>query len=443
MSSSLNRRTLLRRATSAGVALALPKWFLESSVAPVYAAEKLPNARPRIALIGCGGMGMYDTTLAVKFGDVVAVCDVDSGRLGEAVKTYPKAQSFSDYRKVCDLKEVDAILNATPDHWHTLVNLRAIASGKDVYAEKPLTMTIDEGKRLVAAVKGSDRILQTGSQQRSNKTFRLAVELVRNGRLGKIHRVRVWIPQGLHGGPFATKPVPQELDWDMWQGQVAATDYVPERCHGTFRYWYDYSGGTMTDWGAHHNDIALWGLNKETTGPVKIEGRAMIAPIPGGYSAPSRYRIRFEYEDGVEHLTHSTSANGWGGGVEGEPKPGEKYHGVQFEGEHGWIYVSRDHVLEASDPELITTPLDSNATRLPPIDDHMANFFDCLETRKQPICHVEIGHRSATVCHLGVAAVKLRRPLKWDPVNQEFIGDAEANGLLAREQRKPYCYEDA
>ncbi|MCC6493626.1 MAG: Gfo/Idh/MocA family oxidoreductase [Pirellulales bacterium] len=431
-----SRRGLLKTA-----AATLPTWFLESSLAPALAAEKSPNARPRIALVGCGGMGQHDARLASKFGDVVAVCDVDAAHLAAAAEAFKGAEKFTDFRKVCDSSGVDVVINATPDHWHTLINLRAVRSGKDVYAEKPLTFSIDEGKRLVAAVKETDRILQDGSQQRSDPTFRLACELVRNGRLGRVERVRTWLPSGLHGGPFATAPVPPELDWDFWQGQTRPVDYVPERCHVKFRYWYDYSGGTMTDWGAHHNDIALWGLGKDHTGPVSAEGRPLVEPIPGGFTAPSQYEVKFVYADGVEHFCRSTSANTWGGGVQGRPGPGEKYHGVQFEGPEGWLYVTRGDKLEASDPDLISAPLPSGAERLYASDDHMANFFESVASRKPPICPVQIGHRSVSCCHVGVIALRLGRKVHWDPDAEQFADDAEANKYVAREQRQEYSYE--
>ena len=434
---SVSRRGFLKSAAAA----ALPAWFLESMPAHVMGAETSPNERPKVALIGCGGMGTGDAKSAQKFGDIIAVCDVDSERLGKAIQHFKGATPYSDFRKVCDLPDLDVVINGTPDHWHTLVNLRAVRSGKDVYSEKPLTLTIDEGKRLVAAVNSSGRILQTGSQQRSDKTFRLACELVRNGRLGKIERVRTWLPTGLHEGPFAPAPVPKELDWDMWQGQTKVVEYVPQRCHLRFRYWWDYSGGTMTDWGAHHNDIALWGLGRDRSGPVSVEGEIVVPPIPGGYTAASQYRVKYVYEDGVEHFCHSTTANGWAGAVTGKPGPGEKYHGVQFEGPKGWIYVSRGNTIEASDPALIATPLPSDAVRLYASDHHMGNFFDSVKTRKPPICDVEIGHRSASLCHLGVIALRLGRKLTWDPKSENFVGDQEASGMLSREMRKPYSYD--
>jgi predicted dehydrogenase len=435
------RRDLLKSAAAAAAGVALPNWFLEGHQARTFAAETSPNERPRIALVGCGGMGTFDATNALRFGDVVAVCDVDAGRVEKARVGFKNAEGYSDFRQVCDRPDIDVIINGTPDHWHTLINIRAIRSGKDVYSEKPLTLTIDEGKRLVAGIKETGRILQTGSQQRSDKTFRLACELVRNGRLGKIARVHLWLPTGLREGPFAEQPVPKELNWDFWQGQTPSVPYVPERCHRTFRYWWEYSGGTMTDWGAHHNDIALWGLGKDRSGPVSVEGEALVAPIPGGYTAASQYRVRYLYDDGIEHICQSTSANGWAGAVTGKPGPGEKFHGVQFEGAYGWIYVSREGKLEASDPALIKTPLPEGAERQYVSDDHMGNFFECLKTRKAPICDAEIGHRSASICHLGVIAIRLGRKLQWDPRSETFTNDAEANQMLAREMRSPYSYD--
>jgi predicted dehydrogenase len=429
-------------ATGTAIA-ALPKWFIENSPSRALAQEKSLNERPKVGLIGCGGMGTADAKHAARFGDIVAVCDADRSHAEKAGETFKGAKIYHDYREVCDRPDVNVIINGTPDHWHTLINLRAVRSGKDVYSEKPLTLTIDEGKRLVRAVKETGRILQTGSQQRSDKTFRLACELVRNGRIGKVQRVRVWLPMGLREGPFAAQAVPNELDWDLWQGQTRTTAYVPERCHVKFRYWWDYSGGTMTDWGAHHNDIALWGIGKERSGPVSIQGEPLVEPIAGGFTAASQYRVKYVYDDGVEHFCNSTSSNGWAGAVLGEPGPDEKYHGVQFEGPNGWIYVTRGGKIAASDRALIDTPLSSDAERLYVSDDHMRNFFQCVKTREAPICDAEIGHRSVSVCHLGVIAIRLGRSLKWDPQQENFKNDAEATGMLTREMRKPYAYDEA
>jgi predicted dehydrogenase len=312
-----------------------------------------------------------------------------------------------------------------------------VKNGKDVYSEKPLTLTIDEGKRLRDAVKQHRRILQTGSQQRSDPNFRLACELVRNGRLGKLKKITTFVPAGLNRGPFRAAPVPSGLDWDMWLGQAPKVPYVPERCLQNFRFWYDYSGGTITDWGAHHNDIARWALGVD--GPVAVEGRPTVEQIPGGYTAASPYRVQFTYADGLKHVCRTTTADGPFGEKLGEPGVGEMRNGVFFEGENGWIYVRRD-VLDASDPALIKEPLPGNAARLYASDNHLGNFFDCVRSRKQPACDAEIGHRSATMCHLGSIATRLQRPLKWDPVKELFVDDEEANRYVSREQREPWTY---
>jgi predicted dehydrogenase len=314
-------------------------------------------------------------------------------------------------------------------------------AGKDVYSEKPLTLTIAEGQKLVEVANQTSRILQTGSQQRSDARFRLACELVRNGRLGKLKTVETILPSGLRDGPFATKPVPENLDWDFWQGQTPAVEYVPERCHFSFRYWYDYSGGTMTDWGAHHNDIALWGLGLERSGPTTVEGKPLIEPIPGGYTAPKEYDVHYTYANGVTHHCHSTPLNGpTGATTQRTPMPGERANGVLFTGSDGWIFVTRGK-LEASDPQLLKQELPASAERLYRSDNHMQNFFDCVKSRKQAICEPEIGHRSVSVCHLGVIAIRTGRKLKWDPAKEQFEGDSEANQHIAREMRKPWSYD--
>ena len=434
------RRDILKSTAAAASATLLPMWCVEAPSA--LAREDSPNERPKVALIGCGGMGTGDAKNAQRFGDVVAVCDVDARRLDKARETFKGADGHADYRDVCDRADVDVIINATPDHWHTLVNLRAIRSGKDVYSEKPLTLTIDEGKRLVAAVKDSGRILQTGSQQRSDARFRQACELVRAGRLGKLERVDVWLPAGFSEGPFPPEPVPPGLDWNTWLGQAPDAEYTTKRCHLFFRYWYDYSGGTMTDWGAHHNDVALWGLGKDRSGPVSVEGKSLVDQIPGGYTAASQYEVKYVYDNGVEHFCRSTTSNKYNGAVAHEPEAGERHHGVRFTGPEGWIYVTRGKI-EASDPKLLDEPLPSGTERLAVSDDHMGNFFDCLRSRKSPVADVEIGHRSASICHLGVIAIRLGRKLDWNPVTEQFTGDAEANGMLAREMRKPFTYEES
>ena len=438
-SRSISRRHVLKSGLALGAAAGLPAWFAEEVLAQAAPAKpKGPNDTPGIALVGCGGRGRAILNEAAPFGRVVAVCDVDAARRDEAAVEHGDVEQTEDFRKLIARPDVDVVLNGTPDHWHTLVNLHALKHGKDVYSEKPLTLTIDEGKRLRAAVRGHKRVLQTGSQQRSDPQFRLVCELVRNGRLGKLSKITTIVPAGLRQGPFKAAPVPKGLDWDMWLGQAPEVEYVPERCHLTFRFWYDYSGGTITDWGAHHNDIARWALGVD--GPVAVEAQRLAEPIPGGYDAVPQYRVQYTYADGLTHVCQSTTADSIFGAPEGEPAPGERRNGVVFEGEHGWIYIRRGH-LEASDPALLTEPLPATAERLYASNDHMGNFFDCVRSRKDPVCDVEVGHRSVTICHLGAIATRLGRKLKWDPKDEQFVDDSEANGYVAREQRKPWTYD--
>jgi predicted dehydrogenase len=415
--------------------------FLQTAAATTLTASltRAADEKPRIGLIGCGGMGMGDAKNASRFGTVVAVCDVDAGHAAKAADQFKGAKVFEDFRKLLELKDVNVVLNATPDHWHTLVNLAALRAGKDVYSEKPLTLTIDEGKRLVKAVRETRRILQTGSQQRSDKRFRQAVEVVRAGRLGMLTQVTTILPAGPVDGPFEPQPVPEGLNWDAWQGPAPETDYMKERCHLWFRYWLEYSGGTLTDWGAHHNDIALWAMNVK--GPSTVEAKVLKKPVKGGYTAPGEYEVEYRYyASPVRHVCKSTTVNNIFGAKGRDPKPGELPHGVKFEGTEGWLYVTRGKI-EASNPEVLKDPVTAKEAQVYASDDHMGNFFECVRTRKPPICDAEVGHRSASLCHLGGIALRLGRMLKWDPAKEEFLDDREANGYLAREQRKPWTYD--
>ncbi len=438
----LSRRSFLKTCALAGVMAGLPTWFLEREIACAAPARKRPspNDRPAIALVGCGGMGTGDATNALRFADIVAVCDVDEGHLTAAVQKFTREGKtparFADFRKVTERDDVDAIIQATPDHWHTLVNLAAAQAGKDVYGEKPLTLTIAEGQRLVKAVRKHQIVLQTGSQQRSDRRFRLACELVRNGRIGKLKEITVYLPAGLRGGPFVSTPVPEGLNWDFYLGQAPKVNYVKERCHTTFRYWLDYSGGTMTDWGAHHNDIARWALGLD--GPVAIESEVLAEPVPGGYTAFSEYRVTFTYANGVRHVVRSTPDDNIYGGV---VKAKGQRNGVRFEGTEGWLWVNRGD-LEASKEDLISTPLPESASRLEASNDHMGNFVDCLRSRRDPIASVDVGHRSASLCHLGTISLRLRQKLRWDPAKEVFIGEGarEAKPFITRPMRKPYDY---
>jgi len=402
---------------------ALPDWFIEESRAQAHAPKPLSaNDKPGIALIGCGGQGRGDCNWAKNFGNVIAVADVDDSHAEAAQKQFGAPHKYNDFRKLLERDDIHAIITGTPDHWHTLVNLAAVKAGKDIYTEKPMTLTIDEGKHLIKAVRQHKTILQVGSQQRSDARFRLACELVRNGRLGKLQHMLVGLPTGPHEGPFPPLPVPAGLNWDYYLGQTPVVPYNKYNAHGNFRYWYQFSGGMMTDWGAHHDDIAQWGNGTERSGPVEIDGKELSKPIPGGYETASEYQVEYKYANGVAMTVTNRAENG-----------------VKFTGSEGWIFVSREKI-EASRPELIDTPLSASATRLYKSDNHMGNFFECVRSRKEPICDVEIGHRSITVAHLGVISMRLGRAVKWDPKAEHFVGDTEADKWLVREMRKPYDY---
>lgn len=439
----INRRRFLTTTAAITAATGVPGWFLELEEAHAAQPKVLgPNDRPGLALIGCGGQGRGDCSGATAHADVLAVCDVDDGHVEAAAKQFTKngrvPDKYKDFRKVMERDDIHCIITGTPDHWHTMVNLAAARAGKDIYSEKPLTLTIDEGKRLVKAVRDNKRILQVGSQQRSDRNFRLACELVRNGRIGKLQHIIVGLPTGPVGGPFPEKPVPEGLNWDYYLGQTPLVPYNGKNCHWDFRWWYQFSGGQMTDWGAHHNDIAQWGNGTERSGPVEIDGKSLKEMTPGGYTAASKYRIDCKYANGVTMSivdgSTVTDRNVVGGGK-------ETPNGVQFIGPDGWIFVARG-ALKASNDELLQAPLPESAIKLYKSGSHMGNFFDSMRSRKDPICDVEIGHRSISVAHLGVISVRMKQALKWNPEKEEFTGEnaKEANKWLSREQRKPYDY---
>jgi len=433
----ISRREFLA-ASAAGVAFAsVPSWFAKSAEAAEMdqvsrTARKFgPNDQINIAVIGPGGsrggyrQGLNDTRAIANHPGikVVAACDVDSQHLDEAAAVFgPDCKKYKDFRDVLARRDIDAVVIGTPDHWHTYICIAAMKAGKDVYCEKPLTLTIDEGKKIVKVWRETGAVFQTGSQQRSDHRFRMACELVRNGRIGKLKKVEAHLPTGPTGGPFPSTPIPDGFDWDMWLGQAPMTEYVKERTHGNFRWWLDYSGGMLTDWGAHHNDIAQWGIGYDRSGPVSVEAFGK-GPVIGHncYNIFPEFDVTYKYDNGV--ILHTTN--------QGE-------NGVQFEGEEGWIFVSRGRI-GASDQKLLDEPLPSNAIKLYASNDHAGNFIDCMRSRQQPICDAEIGHRSVSVCHLANICLRLGGDkLEWDPKREVFTNSAQANAMLSRAARKPW-----
>lgn len=428
---SLSRRGFLQRSLAGLAAAGLPAWYAREIVAAEADKKDLGKEKITMGAIGIGspqsrGRAIAHDALGAGQGRVryVAVCDVDARHARAAVEDMKKrgqdVKSYHDYRELLDRKDIDAVTIATPDHWHTIVAVEALRKGKDVYCEKPLTLTIDEGKVLTRVAKETGRVFQVGSQQRSDARFRLACELVRNGRIGKVKTVETRIG-GNPTGTFKPAPVPEGLDWDFWLGQTPKVEYVPQRCHYEFRWWYEYSGGKMTDWGAHHNDIAQWALEMDESGPVAVEATGeKPSDKPNSYNTHPRFKVTYTYPTGTILECMSDGENG-----------------IKFTGEDGqWIFVSRG-TIRASDDKLIKEPLPSDAVRLYKSDNHMGNFLECCKTRKPTICTADIGHRSVTVCHIGAIALRSGQKLNWDPVRQQF-SDAEANKWLKREMRAPY-----
>jgi predicted dehydrogenase len=438
----ITRRLFLQKCTLTAAATGLPLWFVQRELAAAEVAPTITSSNDRLglALIGCGGMGTGDAQNASRFGDIIAVCDVDERHVDAAVQTFTKngksPAKYGDFRKLLEREDVHCVMQGTPDHWHTLINIAAARAKKDVYGEKPLTLTIDEGRQVIKAVRENKIVFQTGTQQRSSQRFHLACELVRNGRLGTLQQVNVFVPAGIRGNHFQKVSVPPEFNYDFWLGQAPAAEYVTERCHGSFRWWFDYSGGPVTDWGAHHNDIARWGIGLD--GPVAVEARVVTPPLPDGYTTPSEFAATLTWANGVTQIVKTTTDDSPSGSI---INANGQRNGVKFTGTAGWIWVNRDEIT-ASDKQLLLTPLPDNAVKLEVSKDHMGNFFDCVRSRRDPIASVENGHRSASIGHLIIIALRTGRKLQWDPDKEIFTGDgaSEANVHLARPQRAPYDY---
>ena len=416
---TLSRRNFLKSsAFAAGAAVTLPT-IVPSSV---FGADA-PSNRIAMGCIGTGGQGSGNMRgFNAKSGcQVIAVCDIDAGHRESASKRVgldPKS-CYNDFRELLARNDIDAVSIATPDHWHVPTSIAAVRSGKDVYCEKPLTLTIAEGRTLVDEVKRYGRVFQTGSQQRSGSEFRKACELVVNGRIGKLQTMRV----GISGNnrtcepTWTPEPVPEGFDYDMWLGPAPWEPYHTQRCHYQFRFLLEYSGGQMTNWGAHHLDIAQWGNQSDDTGPVEIRGKGEF-PKTGLFTTAMKAEVEYTYANGVKIFL-------------------SKGGGTRFEGTEGWIYVNRGK-LEAEPKSLLTSVIGPDEKHLYESRDHKQNFLDCIKSRKDPICNAEIGHRSSTVCHLGNIAMLLDRPLKWDPQAERFIGDDEANRMTWRPRRAPW-----
>jgi len=417
--SKLTRREFLGRAGAIAAGAALPAFIPARALGADGVA---PNDKIAMGFIGVGGMGsghlgafVYDPRVKI-----LAVCDVYEPHRSRAQMLVGEGcAAYNDYRELLDRKDIDAVVIATPDHWHALTSIHACQAGKDIYCEKPMSLTIEDGRAMVAAVRRYGRVFQTGSQQRSDDYFRFACELVRSGYIGKLKTVRA----GIGGGPTCgwepdTDP-PPGLDWNMWLGPAPWVRYTPQRCIYNFRWFYEYSGGKMTDWGAHHNDIAQWGMGTDKTGPIRITPAKATFPTDGLYDTATTFEIVYDYANGVTLITSSDG------------------HGVKFEGPDGWVHVDRGFI-DASPKELLKQKLGPGDVHLYNSRDHHGDWLDCIQTRKRTICDVEIGYKSIVTCHLGNIAIRSGRTLQWDPDHERFINDEEATRWLSKPYRAPW-----
>lgn len=429
LDTNLNRRTFVRTLAVGGLAtIAMPEAF--------GAGLAGPNDRIAIGFIGVGvmGRGLLGTFLGMPDVQVVAVCDVVEPRRAAAKQAvekryadqrgadgYKGCDAYRDFREMLARKDIDAVVIATPDHWHALPCVLAARAGKHVYCEKPLTRTIGEGRRVVDAAVKNKIVFQTGSQQRSEHggVFRQAVDLVRNGRIGKVKSVRVGVGDPAIPCHLPEQPIPEGTDWDLWLGPAPKRGYneilCPQGVHQHFPHWRkyrEYANGGLADMGAHHFDIAQWALDMDGSGPVRIEP-------PDDPKANSG--LRFVYASGIEM-------------IHGGPS------GCTFEGTNGTLYVDRDFVK--STPEnLAKEPLGDQAKRVYRSTNHKRNWIECIRNQKETICPAAVGHRTASICLLGNIGYWLRRPLKWDPIQERFENDAEANALLDPNMREPWTWE--
>ncbi|MBM4018223.1 MAG: Gfo/Idh/MocA family oxidoreductase [Planctomycetes bacterium] len=437
---------MTRRRALQGALLALAAPYVVPASARGADGRPAPSERIGLASIGLGGRGTVNLRTFLDYAEVqvVALCDVDAGSdryedawvrgLAQACETVQKhygARAASggfkgvfatqDFRDVLARTDVDAVCISTPDHWHAPIAVMAARAGKDVYCEKPLSLTAADGRAMAEAARRYGRVFQCGSQRRASAKCRRSCELVRNGRIGKLQTVSV----RLMGGHWIRKnarpthepePVPDGFDYDMWLGPAPWAPYTYNRCHWNFRWNLDYSGGNVTDWGAHYLDMAHWGMGAELTGPAEVEGQGTW-PSPGDlWNAATSFKFECTYADGLKLIVAS------GGG------------GVRFEGADGWVDLEGG----TSPPGLAGAPVGPDEVRLYETASIHGNFLECIRTRGPTAAPAEVAHRSITVAHLGNIAMQVGRRIRWDPEREEIMGDAEAARLLSRPKRAPW-----
>ena len=430
------RRSFLRGAVAAGFPAIVPSSVFGASA---------PSNKIQVGQIGCGRIargsemaGMLKNSAVARY---VAVCDLDTVRMADfqksvelAYKGEASVKTYRDYREMLQDKGIDAVCISTPDHWHAQPAMEAALAGKDVYLQKPASLTIREGRQMADVLRRTGRILQIGSQQRSDAQFRLACELVRNGRLGKLREIYIGLPVDPGGDVEPEMPTPGNLNYEMWLGSTPMAPYTEKRVHpqsADMKARYDRPGwlrceqfgaGMITGWGAHHIDIAHWAMDAEHSGPIAITASADF-PKSGLWDVHGAFHARLDYANGVAVYIS------------------EKYPtGVKFLGDDGWLWVTRGAVINASDPRILRDGIKPGEIHLheSPKNDHHLDWITSVQTRQPNAAPAEIGHRSCSACLLAHAGMKLGRPLKWDPAKESFVNDAAANALLARRQRAPY-----
>ncbi|MEW6072025.1 MAG: Gfo/Idh/MocA family oxidoreductase [Planctomycetota bacterium] len=442
--SGFTRRDFLRTSTLAAGAFAVP------AIVPARVrGPHPPSERIAFGIVGCGRQARgadIPELLGLPGAQVVAVCDVDSKRAADAkaqvekayaektaAGTYAGCAVFRDFRELLARSDVDAVAIGTPDHWHGLPAIAAVRAGKDVFLQKPLTRTIAEGRLLSDEVHRHGRVLQVGSQQRSDARFRRACELVRNGRIGDLKTIRIGLPIDPSGEVEPAMPVPANLDYEFWLGPTPPAPYTEKRVHPQSDYsrpgWLrieTYCAGMITGWGSHHLDIAQWGHGTEYEGPVEVRGSAQF-PSRGLWNVHGTFRVEYAFADGVQMIVTDEQANPLG---------------VTFQGSAGRVFVTRG-AIDAEPKSLLDSAIGPDEIHLYESADHKENLLDCIRTRAQPVAPVEIAHRSNSLCLMGLAAMHLDRPLRWDARRERFLDDAEADAWIDPPLRAPWTLEKA
>jgi predicted dehydrogenase len=441
----ISRRSILKTAAVAGFPAIVPSTVF---------GQNAPSNRINIGAIGVGRISRGHDLPAIQkvnYARVIAVCDLDASRVeqGQALVngfySVNSTKGYRDYHELLANKDIDAVVISTPDHQHAVLAVNAVRAGKDVYLQKPASLTISEGRYMADAVKASGRIFQIGSQQRSWTQFHRACELVRNGRIGDVKHVEVGLPGDPSGPDAPEMPVPRGFNYDAWLGTTPTVYYTEMRVHPQQGFdrpgWLrceQFGAGMITGWGAHHVDTAHWGMNTELTGPVEIWGTAEF-PTHGLWNVHGKFQTDARYANG---MTMSIS--------------GEYPNGIKFIGTKGWIFVTREgnvtasdpvsgkpagKPLDASDPKILDSVIGPNEIHLATAEEHHANWLDCVRTRKTPLAPAEIAHRACSTCLLHHIAMKTKRHLHWDPVKERFQNDEEANAMPSRPQRAPYGFK--